>query len=146
MLEGRLVFALEFRNNAHSEHLAQLYAPLVKRVDLPDGSLNEDAVFIECHKLAKCFRSHLFGEDDGGWAIALEGAVQREPLRSALGAHLFGGLAEGQSLGLGEDVGHEQVVMTAEWVERLVEADEVAGNQLGSLVNELIEGVLTVGS
>ena len=58
----------------------------------------------------------------------------------------FGGFAEGQGFGLGEDVGHEHVVMAAERVEGFVEADEVAGDEAGALVDELVEGVLAVGA
>src|SRR5258708_26482109 len=36
--------------------------------------------------------------------------------------------------------------MGAEGVQGLIEADEVARNQLGSLVNELVEGMLTIGT
>ena len=43
----------------------------------------------------------------------------------ALGADLVRGLAEGERLGLGEDVRGEDVVVVAERVERLREADEV---------------------
>ena len=34
--------ALEFRNDALSQDLAEFYAPLVKRIDLPDGTLSEN--------------------------------------------------------------------------------------------------------
>ena len=36
-------------------------------------------------------------------------------------ATCFGGLAEGQRLGLGEDVGHQQIVLPAERAQRLAE-------------------------
>jgi hypothetical protein len=52
-----------------------------------------------------------------------------EPFGRAFGLDLLGGLAEGQRLGLGEDVGHQHVVVAAERVERLAEADEVAGDE-----------------
>ena len=43
--------------------------------------------------------------------VAGEGAVGHELGRDALRLDLVGGLAEGQRLGLGEQVGHQQVVV-----------------------------------
>ena len=62
-------------------------------------------------------------------------------------AHLLGGLAEGQRLALGEHVGSEQVVMRCpQRVERVGEADEVDRDELGALVDQLVEAVLPVGA
>ena len=44
--------AFEFRDNLLRQHLAQLDAPLIKRIDLPDGSLREDAVLVKGDQLA----------------------------------------------------------------------------------------------
>ena len=85
------------------------------------------------------------GEDRVGGAVALEDPVGHEPIRRALGLHLLGRLAEGQRFGLGEDVGQEHVVVPAQGVERLDEGDEVTGNEPGSLMDQLVEGVLAVG-
>ena len=67
-------------------------------------------------------------------------------LRRALGADLLLGLAERQRLGLGEHVGHQQVVVVAQRVERLGEADQVDRDQLRALVDQLVEAVLAVGA
>jgi hypothetical protein len=67
-------------------------------------------------------------------------------LGRALGAHLLLGLAEGQRLGLGEDVGGEDVVVLAERVEALGEADQVDRDDRGALVDQLVEAVLSVGA
>ena len=58
----------------------------------------------------------------------------------------LGGLAEGQRLRLGEDVGEQHVVMLAERVEGLGEGDEVARDEPRPLMDQLIEGVLAVGA
>ena len=86
------------------------------------------------------------GQDGVRRAVALEDAVGNEPIRRALGFDLLRGLSERQRFGLGEDVGQEHVMLAAERIERLHEGDEVTGDETGSLVNELIEGVLAVGS
>jgi len=41
-------------------------------------------------------------------------AMRHEPLGSALGGDFFGGFAEGQRLGLGKNIGHENIVVAAQ--------------------------------
>src|SRR5881628_3914135 len=146
MAERGLCLALEFRDNALGQHLAKLHAPLVERVNLPDSALREHAVLVKGDQLAENFRREPIGEDSVRRAVALEDSVGYEPIRRALGLDLLGRLAERQRLSLGEDVRQEHVVMTAELVERLAKRDEVAGDEPGPLVDQLVEGVLAVGS
>jgi len=47
-----------------------------------------------------------------------------------------------QCFRLSEDVGHENVVMPADGIQGLSKYDEVAGDEPGSLVDELIKKVL----
>ena len=68
-----------------------------------------------------------------------------EPIRRALGFNLLGRFAESQRFGLGKDIGQENVVVPAQGVERLDEGNEVTRNQPGSLMNQLVEGVLAIG-
>ena len=72
--------------------------------------------------------------------------MRHEPVRRALGLDLLGGLAKGQRLGLGKDIRQEHVVVPAQRSERLAKRDEVARNQPGALMNQLIERVLAVGA
>src|SRR5579883_1355481 len=72
--------------------------------------------------------------------------MRHQPLRRALGFDLLRSLAEGERLGLGENVGGQQIVMASERVQRAAEGDEVGRNQLGSLMNQLVEGMLSVGA
>src|SRR6185436_14891921 len=51
-----------------------------------------------------------------------------------------------QRLGLSENVCHQHVVMTACRMDWFNERDEIAGNQARSLMDQLIEGMLAVGS
>jgi hypothetical protein len=37
-------FAFQFGNNALGEHLAQFHTPLVKRINVPNHALREDAM------------------------------------------------------------------------------------------------------
>ena len=83
-------------------------------------ALGEDACARRGRPACRASRaSSSLGEDRGRRPVALEDAVRDELLRRALGAHLVGRLAEGERLGLGEDVGEQQVVVVAERVQRL---------------------------
>jgi hypothetical protein len=73
-----------------------------------------------------------------------------EFLGRPLRAHLVGRLAEGQRLGLGEEVGEEELVdvggTVRQGVCRCGHGDEVARDELGALVEQLVERVLPVGA
>ena len=64
--------------------LAQLDAPLVERVDVPDRALREDGVLVEGDELAEHFRREPLGEDRVRRAVAFENPVRHEPIRRAL--------------------------------------------------------------
>src|SRR5215469_8170106 len=72
--------------------------------------------------------------------------MRHEPIRRALRLDLRGSLTEGQCLGLGEHIGKQQVMMPAQWVEGPRERDEIAWNKPRALMDQLIEGMLTVRS
>ena len=61
------------------------------------------------------------------------------------GLELLGRLAEGERLGLGKDVRHQQIVVVAQRIERMAKPDQVARDQPRSLVDELVERMLAVG-
>jgi len=104
------------------------------------------ACSIERNELADGGGGEAVEHDHVRRAVAVEDAVRDQPLRRALGADFLGGLAEGQRLGLREDVGDEDVVMAAQRRPLVVEGDEVAGDEPRALVDEFVEGVLAVGS
>lgn len=64
-----------------------------------------------------------------------------------LGSRLVRSLARHQRLGLGEEVRQQNGVVfaAADRVLRLGGCDEVAGDEAGALVDELVEGMLAVG-
>jgi len=59
----RALLAFEFGDNALGQHFAKFHTPLIERINLPDGSLCENDVLIECYQLAENFRRQLFCED-----------------------------------------------------------------------------------
>src|SRR6266403_6273627 len=129
MCELRSVFALNLRDDALRKRLAQLNAPLVEGIDVPDHALGEDGVFVQSHQLAQSFRRQLFSEDRVRWTITFEYPMGNEPFGSALCLHLFRSLAECQCLGLRANIGNQHIVVAAKWVERLRKSNVVAGDE-----------------
>src|SRR6516165_504876 len=125
---------------------AGLHAPLVKRVDVPDRALRKNAVLIESDELAEHCGGQPLQKNRIGRTIALKGAVGHEPVRRSLGADFLWRLAEGERLALGEDVCKQHVMLLAHRVQRLGEGDEVAEDQPGSLMDQLIKRMLAVGA
>ena len=66
--------------------------------------------------------------------VSLEHTMRHQPVRCALGLHFFRRLAERQCLRLRKHVGYQEVMMPAE------------RNQLRSLMDQLVERVLPIGS
>src|SRR6185312_861273 len=113
---GELWFAraLEFGNDPLRQGLAELDAPLVKGIDLPEGALCEDAVLVKRDQLAKRGRRQAFKEKRIRRTIAFENAMGHEPVRRAFRFHVRGCFTEGKRLGLSKDVGEQHIVMPAE--------------------------------
>src|SRR5882672_3935341 len=146
MAERGLPLALELRDDALGQHLAQLDSPLIERVDVPDGALGKHAVLVERDELSQRFRREPLGEDRVRGTIARERPMGNKAVRRALGLDLLPRLAEGQRLGLREHVRQQHVVVPAERIQSVAECDEVTGDETGSLVDQLVEGMLPVGS
>src|SRR5262249_44779844 len=119
---------------------------LIEGIDVPNCTLGKDTVLIERNQLAKSFGSQLLGEDDVRGTIAFEDAMRHKPVGSALGLHLLGRFAECESFGLRANVGDEQIVMATDYVQGLAKADKVARDETRTLMDELVEGVLSVGA
>ena len=68
------------------------------------GPLHEDLVLVEGDQLAERLGREAFEQQRVGRMISLEGAVRDEFRGHAVGFHLVGRLAEGQGLGLGEEL------------------------------------------
>src|SRR5262245_40957619 len=146
MVKARLCLALEFRNNALGQHLAQLDAPLIEGVDMPNRALSEDVVFVKSVEFAEDFRGESLGEDSIRWTVALEYTGGYERIRCSFRLDILRRFAEGQCLSLREHVGHEHVMVPAEPIERLPKPDEITWDEPGSLVDQLIKRMLTIGS
>ena len=146
MLQGRFHLRFQFGHDPLGQHLAEFHTPLIERTDVPDRALREGAVLVERDEFAEGRGRELLQEHRVGRPVAGERLVRHERVGRALGLHLLRRLTEGECLGLGEDVRHQQIVVTAHRVQRLCEGDEVARDQRRALVDELVEGVLAVGA
>src|SRR5690606_32509878 len=136
----------ELRRDPGRELLAELDAPLVERVDVPDRALREHLVLVERDQSSERGRCQLVEQERVRGAIAGERAMWNELGGRPLVRDLLRRLAEGERLGLCEEVRHELVVMGAEGIEAAYEADEIARDELRSLVQQLEERVLAVGA
>jgi hypothetical protein len=143
-----LTLAIELAENALGKLLAELDAPLVEGVDVPDGALDESEVLVVGDQRTERTGGDLLGQDRSGGPVAEESLVGNELVGSALGLDGFGGLADHEGLGLCEEVGgkHTLVLVAIDGVVGLDGQDEVGGDELGALVEKLEEGVLGVGT
>src|SRR2546429_373782 len=100
MAKGGLCAALNLKDNALSQNLAELPAPLVKRIDLPDGALGENGMLVERDELAQNLGRKPRCKDSVRRAIALEHSMRNEPVRSAFVFHLLRRFSESQRFSL----------------------------------------------
>ena len=140
-------FGLEILLDSLREHLAELNAPLVETVDVPDHALGEDHMLIVGNQGTKSTGCDLLCEDSSGRSVAKEGLVRDEIIWSAFRFDLVRSLANHESFSLGEEIGcqHPLVLVSFHWVMRLGGHDEVGRDEFGALVKKLEEGVLSVG-
>src|SRR6185369_7725754 len=96
MLERGLCLAFELRDNTLGQDFSELDAPLIERVDVPDDTLGEDAVLVECDKLAECLGCKPIGENRIRRPVALENTMRHEPIRRAFSLDLLRRLAKRQ--------------------------------------------------
>src|SRR5882672_1481688 len=72
--------------------------------------------------------------------------MRTEMIRRPFRLHLLGGLAEGKRFGLGKYVGKKHIVVLAKRIEWFIKRNEIARNESGPLMDQLIKGVLAIRS
>src|SRR5699024_8051953 len=91
--------AVDRRRYLQGQLLAELHAPLVERVDAPDGAFGEGDVLVQGDQLAQHAGRESRREDRRRRPIAAERACGHQRAGGAFCLDLFGRLAEGERLG-----------------------------------------------
>eukprot|EP00158_Paraphelidium_tribonemae_P008264 Partr_v1_DN28534_c0_g1_i1_m73882 len=146
-----ITFSLQFRKNSLGKLLAQFDTPLVVRVDIPNGSLHVNLVLVHCNKRTQVEWSQFLEHDRVGGTVTLKHLVLHQWLvdvGSHFGTDFVVALAHHQGFSLREKVREENLVVDTarNWVVSFNGCQKVTWNDLGSLVDELVEGVLAVSS
>mmetsp|Transcript_17218 Transcript_17218/g.43891 ORF Transcript_17218/g.43891 Transcript_17218/m.43891 type:complete len:430 (-) Transcript_17218:352-1641(-) len=136
----------QFREDGLGKLLAQLHAPLIERVNIPDDALRVNFVLVHGDEAPKRPWGQLVHKDGVGGAVAEEHLVRNNVLARALLPHLRLSLAAHERLRLRKEVAEEDRVVLSHVVVAVGVRDEVARDKFGALVDELIEGVLAVGA
>ena len=145
--------------------LAQLNAPLVKAVDVPDATFGEGNMLIVCNERTKSSWANLVGQDRGRRAVAQECLVRDEIFWCTLRLDFICSFAEHKCFGLCEEVGgkhpsnrnhYNDLRITVVDLPLMLQAlnrimgfgrkDKVGGNEFGTLVKQLKEGMLCIGA
>ena len=118
-MRARNSAAPEFSLNRFGQLLAQLHAPLVKRIHAPDDALHKGLLLVKRDQCAKRFGRQRVEQNRVARTVASKEFVWRQrinfrsvqPLRTQLGVHLCLSLAEHQSFGLRDAVREQQAMM-----------------------------------
>ena len=130
---------LKARCQVLGQGFAKLHTPLVKAVDAPDDTGNEDAVFVHGEQGAECGGGEFVEDDGGAGAVAGKVLVAGELVAAGLAA-------DHEGARLRQGVGHEGFVVAVEVMGGLLDHDEFGGHIAGALVQPLEEGVLAVAA
>src|SRR6266581_2864593 len=87
-----------FRRSTLGQRLAELHAPLIEGVDVPDRALHEHAVLVERDERAERVWRKPLAKDGVAGTIAFESAMWNQVVGRSLGLHFIGGLSERQRL------------------------------------------------
>ncbi len=95
---------------------------------------------------AKAVGCEALEEERIGRAVTFETAVRAQPVGRSFRFHFILGFSESQRFSLGKKIRHQYVVMVSKRIQGLTEANKITWDQACTLMDELIERVLTVRS
>lgn len=127
--------------------LTKLDTPLIERIDIPNRTLGKGQMLIIDNQGAESSGRDLIRENGCRGTITQEGLVLEEFLGGILSLQLSLVFADHEGFSLSEEVGceHLLVLVVVDGVVGLGGQDEVCGDELGALVEQLVERVLGVG-
>jgi hypothetical protein len=138
------------KSQSHQRRQRGRWRKRTKRIDPPDRSLDEDLVLVQHDQASQRPRRQLLEQDRVRRPVSLKHLTlqQRLVLAPLLPKFLRDRglvLSEREGFGLGEEVGEEDLVVEVgtDGVLGFDRGEEVGGDELGALVDELVEGVLT---
>jgi len=145
---------LELRENLVCQLFSKFHTPLVITKEVPNDSLHKDFVFIHSDETSQGTWGDFFYEDRVCGLVSLENTIGKKKFNLFLAFScclhfrndFFLGFSVHQSLCLSEEVGKQEFMMIADGVVCLGGSDEITGDKFCSLMNQLIEGMLTVGA
>ena len=117
------------------EYFAEFDTPLIEAVDAPDGTTDEDAVFVQGNQGAQTGRIEAIQQKESAGTVARKIAMTSRVVSS-----------QQQGLGLGQGIGEELLVVLWQAVMRLAHGDELHRDDVCALVQHLKESVLAIGA
>src|ERR1700678_1805157 len=107
MLQFWFRSALQLRHNPLRQGFSQLHSPLIERVDAPDRTLREYAVFVKRNQRAQSSRRQLLRQDHVRRAIAFKYPERNLKIGYAFGLYLFRSLSKSQRFRLRKNIRHQ---------------------------------------
>ena len=162
-MRSGLLIVIQLSLDLLRQALTEFNTPLIKAVDVPDSTLGEGEVLVVDNQGTQSGGCDLVSQDRCSGSVTQEGLVGNKVVGSTLSLNLVGSLADHESLSLSEEVGSQHprsINMIVEWRERpdlllvlvvldgvmaLGSHDEVSRDELSALVEQLVEGMLSVG-
>ena len=123
------------------QYLTELYAFLVEAIYIPQKALEHDLVLEMGEQRTHCFRSKLLADDDGARTVACKLLIVVVIILAACKCDDLCYYVCAQLLLAGAALDIYIYTQLA-----LFEADELQRDDIGSLMQQLVEGMLTVGS
>jgi len=68
----------QFSQNLAGQLFAELYSPLIERIDFPDDTLYKYFVFVQCDQHTQRCRIEFFEQDRGRGVVARENTVRKQ--------------------------------------------------------------------
>mmetsp|Transcript_12077 Transcript_12077/g.18549 ORF Transcript_12077/g.18549 Transcript_12077/m.18549 type:complete len:207 (-) Transcript_12077:1025-1645(-) len=159
-MTGDISGSIQLWQDLLCKSLTQLNTPLVKCIDIPHCSLCENFHFVHGDQDTKHTGSKLLEEEGGGWTVPLKDFVWHKCFDCLVRhfalefcTNLISRLTHCHGLCLGKIVGKKNGVVINWGTEILSNIvlcldgrQEVTGDELCSLVDQLVKGMLPIGS
>lgn len=146
---GRDLSPCRNRQQFSGDLLAHFHTPLIERIDTPHHRLNKHFVLIHRDERSEAVRRQFVENQGGARLVTVVTLVKRQGFGLC-----DGGITKGQQARLRETVGDGELMLLGELghgvgMNGLVIAprrqNKVAGDGLGALVQQLVEGMLGIG-